>query len=433
MEAKLQGTINRKIAPAIVDAVNFNLILKPCRQFTLSNGLPVYAVNAGEQDVIQVELVFFAGNWYEEQKGIAAATNFLLKNGTRNKTAFQINEAFDYYGAYCNRSCFNETATLTLHTLTKHLDHLLPVMTEMLTESVFPETELDIYKQNSTQRLKVNLQKAEFVAGRLIDSYLYGENHPYGKYSNVEDIAALNVEAIKAFYSKHYLQGKAVLFVSGKLPADIEQKLNNAFGGLQLSAPDFKNPFIAAEPVEQRKFRIQNDETAVQGAIRIATPFPNRHHPHFKKIMLLNNIFGGFFGSRLMANIREDKGYTYGIYSYLQNHLQQSAWVISTEAGKDVSETTIEEVYKEMKLLREELVDEDELLLVRNYMMGSILGDLDGPFHIMAKWKNIILNNLDENYFYDSVKAIRETSAEELRDLANEYLQPEKFYELVVY
>ena len=425
--------MNRKIAPPIVDAVDFNLILKPYKQFTLDNGVPVYSINAGAQDVIQIEMVFFAGNWYEQQKGIAAATNFMLKNGTINKTAFQINEAFDYYGAYCNRSCFNETSTLTLHTLTKQLDHLLPVMTEMLTESVFPEQELDIYKQNSKQRLSVSLQKAEFVAGRLIDSYLYGDNHPYGKYTNAGDIDALNTDALKAFYRQYYLQGKAAIFVSGNLPVDIEQKLNAAFGKLNLTAPDYKSPFISAAPVSDKKFRIQNDAEAVQGAIRIAAPFPNRHHPDFKKVMVLNNIFGGFFGSRLMANIREEKGYTYGIYSYLQNHMQQSAWVISTEAGKDVCEATIEEVYKEMKSLREEPVDEDDLLLVRNYMMGSILGDLDGPFHIMAKWKNIILNGLDEGYFYDSVKAIRETTAEELQALANEYLQPEKFYELVVY
>lgn len=425
--------MNRKIAPAIVDAVDFNLILKPYRQFALDNGIPVYSIDAGAQEVIQIEMVFFAGNWYEEQKGVAAATNFMLKNGTTSRTALQINEAFEYYGAYCNRSCYNETAVLNLHSLTKHLDHLLPVMTEMLTESVFPEQELDIYKQNSKQRLTVNLQKAEFVAGRLIDSYLYGEAHPYGKYMNPEDVDAVTTDALKAFYKNYYLQGKAVIFVSGNLPDNIEQKLNDAFGKLNLSAPDYKNPFIVTEPVEQKKFRIQNDAEAVQGAIRIAAPFPNRHHPDFKKAMLLNNIFGGFFGSRLMANIREEKGYTYGIYSYLQNHIQQSAWVISTEAGKEVSEATIEEVYREMKKLREELVDENELLLVRNYMMGSILGDLDGPFHIMAKWKNIILNNLEEGYFYDSVTAIRETTAEELQVLANTYLQPENFYELVVY
>ena len=134
-----------------------------------------------------------------------------------------------------------------------------------------------------------------------------------------------------------------------------------------------------------------------------------------------------------MSNIREDKGYTYGIYSYLQNHIQQSAWLVSTEAGKDVCEATIEEVYKEMQRLRDEPVDQEELMLVRNYMIGGILGDLDGPFQIMGKWKNIILNNLDEGFFNESVETIKTISASELQELANKYLLPEKFYELVVY
>jgi predicted Zn-dependent peptidase len=133
-----------------------------------------------------------------------------------------------------------------------------------------------------------------------------------------------------------------------------------------------------------------------------------------------------------MSNIREDKGYTYGIHSYVQNHIHESAWVISTEAGKDVCEATIEEVYKEMKLLREEPVGEEELLLVRNYLIGTILGDLDGPFHIMGRWKNLILNNLTGDYFYRSIETIKSIPAEELRELAKKYLDPEQFYELVV-
>jgi predicted Zn-dependent peptidase len=149
--------------------------------------------------------------------------------------------------------------------------------------------------------------------------------------------------------------------------------------------------------------------------------------------MVLNTLYGGFFGSRLMSNIREDKGYTYGIYSYIQNHIQESAWVISTEAGKDVSEATIQEIYNEMQKLREEKIDDEELLLVRNYMIGGILGELDGPFQIMAKWKNIILNNMDESYFYDSVNEIKAVNADQLMELANKYLKPENFWELVVY
>ena len=93
---------------------------------------------------------------------------------------------------------------------------------------------------------------------------------------------------------------------------------------------------------------------------------------------------------------------------------------------------TIEEVYKEMKRLNDEPVGEQELQLVRNYMMGTILGDLDGPFHIIARWKNYILNGLDGNYFYKAIETIRTVSAEELQQLAKKYLNPDEFYELVV-
>ena len=155
-------------------------------------------------------------------------------------------------------------------------------------------------------------------------------------------------------------------------------------------------------------------------------------NPDFIKVQVLNNIFGGFFGSRLMSNIREDKGYTYGIYSFIQNHIQQTGWIVSTEAGRDVCSATITEVYKEMERLRSEPVSDDELHLVRNYMIGSILGDLDGPFQIIARWKNYILNNLTETYFYNSIETIKTIAAPELMQLAEKYFNPADFYELTV-
>ncbi|HEX4876813.1 MAG TPA: pitrilysin family protein [Chitinophagaceae bacterium] len=420
----------RKHAPEIVDAVNFNLQLKPVEKFVLKNGVEVYAVNAGAEEVLQLEWIFYAGNWFEEQNLVAATTNFLLRNGTSTKTAFQINEYFEYYGSYLNRACYNETATITLHCLSKHIKELLPSVKELIVDSVLPQEELDIYKQNMKQRLKVNLKKSDFVAGRLMDVYLYGENHPYGKYSKLEDFDALNREQLLNYYKQYYQQGKLVLFVAGKLPADIATLLDQHFGDLPNNPVSLQE--ILPTLAEEKKYRITNDEAGVQGSVRIARPFPNRHHPDFMKVMVLNTLLGGFFGSRLMSNIREEKGYTYGIHSFIQNHISDTAWMITTEAGKDVCEATIEEVYKEMKLLREEPVDEDELLLVRNYMMGGILGDLDGPFQIIGRWKNIVLNNLTEQYFYDSIHTIKTISAEELQFLAQKYLKPEEFYELVV-
>lgn len=421
---------DRKQVPAIVDAVDFNLKLKQAERFTLDNGVEVYAVNAGAEDVLSLEWVFYAGNWVEDKNLVAATSNFLLRNGTSSKTAFQINEHFEYYGSYLNRACYNETATITLHCLNKHIAELLPVVRELITDSVLPQEELEIYKQNMQQRLKVNLKKSDFVASRLIDAYIYGEDHPYGKYSRPADFEGLNREQLLAFYRRYYQQGKFILFAAGRLPSNIQELLNNYFGDLPNKPVEIKP--LLQQPATEKKFRITNDAAGVQGSIRLARHFPNRHHPDFSKAMVLNTLFGGFFGSRLMSNIREDKGYTYGIHSYLQNHIHDTAWMISTEAGKDVSEATIEEVYKEMKLLRDEIVEEEELLLVRNYMMGSILGDLDGPFQIIARWKNIVLNDLTEQYFYDSIQTIKTISAEELQALAQKYLQPAAFYELVV-
>ena len=391
--------IDRTSAPLIKDAIEFDLKLKPYQKMVLNNGVEVYAINAGEQELLQLEIVFYAGNSYEANKGVALATNFMLKNGTSTKTAFQINEHFEYYGAYCNRSCYNETAVLSLHTLNKHLNVLLPVMREMITDANFPKSELDIFKQNSQQKLQVNLKKCDFVANRLIDAYLFGEDHPYGKYLSAEDYQALSTDQLKAHFQQNYVNGRAVIFVAGKLPADLFEQLNQQFGDLAITKNGQSLPAQQLIPAVQKKQHISNDPNGVQAAIRIARPFPNRHHPDFMNVMVLNTLFGGFFGSRLMSNIREDKGYTYGIHSYVQNHIQESAWMISTEAGKDVSEATVTEVYKEMDLLRDTLIDEEELLLVRNYMIGSILGDLDGPFQIIGRWKNIILNDLDEKYF----------------------------------
>ena len=424
--------LNRKKSPKIIDAVELDLQLKPYTKFTLDNGVEVYSIHAGAQEVVMVEMVFFAGNWYEEKNVVAASTNFMLKNGTKQKKAFAINEHFEFYGSYLNRGCHNETATMTLHTLGKHIPKLLPVMAELLTESIFPEDELAIYKQNQKQRLSINLKKCDFVANRLIDEYLFGYDHPYGKYSSAEHYDNINIDDLKQFYNQFYTNGKCIIFVAGILPADIQEQINSAFGHLSFNQKPLPAITHEAVPFIEKKHQITNDVNGVQAAIRIARPFPSRHHPDFSKVQVLNNLFGGFFGSRLMSNIREDKGYTYGIQSYLQNLIQQSAWMISTEAGRDVSAATISEVYKEMARIKTEPIPNDEINLVRNYMMGSLLNDLDGPFQIISRWKSYVLNGLDENYFNKAINTIRTVTSVELQEMANKYLVEDEFYELVV-
>lgn len=423
---------DRKVIPVIKDAIDYSISLKQPDIFTLNNGIVVYNINAGAEQVVQLEWVFKAGNWYENKNNVAAASNFLLKNGTSTHTAYEINEYVDFYGAYLNRSCYNETATITLHCLSRHLEHLLPMVREILMDAILPEQELHIYRQNMKQRLAVNLRKCDFVAGRKIDALLFGDKHPYGIYSELTDYDELQREELVEHYKKYYQNGHCTVFSAGILPADYAVLMNRYFGDLPLNA----HPLQAIEHkvVEdpQKKWSIINDPDGVQAAIRIARPYPTRNHPDFPKVQVLNALFGGFFGSRLMTNIREDKGYTYGIYSFLVNHIHAGAWMISTEAGRDVAEATVKEVYHEMQQLREKTVGNEELMLVKNYLIGTLLGDLDGPFQIIGRWKNLILNGLDEKFFYHSVDTIKNISADELKLMANKYLIPEEFYELVV-
>ena len=431
---KSLNMLNRSIAPPFKDAVDFTLELPPYVKHTLSNGVEVYTVDMGNEDALMVSWIFDAGNCFETRNGIASAVNSLLKNGTKGRNAFNINEHFEYYGAYLSRSCQHETADITLHCLTKYVGELLPVVAELIADSTYPEEELSIYKKNGQQRLQVSLKKSDFVAGRLIDAYLYGPTHPYGKYSQLSDYDQLDRDALLAFYDRYYRQGACRIIVAGKLPAGLDLLLERYFGKLSLHAPQKLDlaTMPAIIPATQKKYDISNDPNGVQGSIRIARNFPNRHHPDFQRVQMLNNVFGGFFGSRLMTNIREDKGYTYGIYSYLINNRQESGWLITTEAGKDVCRATIEEVYKEMLLLQEEPVDDEELQMARNFTIGTILGDLDGPFQVASRWKNIILHDLDEKYFYEGVRIVKSITPDELQELAKKWLKPDEFFELVV-
>lgn len=424
--------LNRTIAPPIKDAVEFELILPPYQKRILKNGIEVYLIDLGNVDAMMVNWIFDAGNSYEKKNGVAAAVSSLLKNGTSKRNAFQINEHFEYYGAYLNRSAQHETAEITLHCLNKYVGELLPVVSELVTDSVFPTEELEIYKKNSQQRLQVSLKKSDFVAGRLIESYMYGPEHPYGKYSSMEDYQQLQREDLLDFYRSFYQNGACRIIAAGKLPDNLITLLDTSFGGLSLRVPGGQQPVFPIKPATQRKYDVVNDPNGVQGSIRIARNFPNRHHPDFQRVQVLNNVFGGYFGSRLMANIREEKGYTYGIYSYLLNNIQESGLLISTEAGKEVCAAAIQEVYNEMESLRNEPIDEEELQMARNFAIGTVLGDLDGPFHVAGRWKNIILNGLDSDYFEKGIEIVKTITPGELQQLAKTYLNPEDFYELTV-
>jgi predicted Zn-dependent peptidase len=425
--------LNRTLPPPIHDAVDFSFTLPSCEKQMLRNQIPLYWLSAGTQDVVQVDWVFKAGLWEESQPALAQAVAALLKNGTAKRSSAEINESLEFYGATLKINANNDYTFVSLYTLTKHLPVLLPVVRELMLEATFPEEELQIYVQNSLQRLSVNLQKSDFVANRHIDAFLFGRQHPYGRFTEAADIGALHSENLRDFHRKYYSANNCTIFMAGNIDEQHVALVTQHFGSDHWGSGDaVPIPEFTIQPESKLRHRILLDEKNVQGSIRIARHFPGRRDPDFTPMIVVNTLFGGYFGSRLMANIREEKGYTYGIHSHIYNYKNSSDLLIATEAGKAVCEQTIEEVYKEMDRLCEESVDAAELLLVKNYLLGNLLGDLEGPFSIMQRWKSMILNDMPEGSFDDNIRIYKTISSEQIRTLAQRYLKKEDYYELVV-
>jgi predicted Zn-dependent peptidase len=426
--------LDRKTPPAIHDAVEFEYRLPPITNRALDNGVPFYWLSAGVQDVVEVDFVFPAGVWQEQKPAVALATGGLLKNGTTKHTAHEIHEALEFYGANLRVNTGDDYCIVTLYALTKDLPVLLPIVQEILTEASFPEEEVAIHKQNAIQRLLVNLRQCEFVANQRIDALLYGEAHPYGRYSKVEKIEALTREDLVQFYRQAYAMNGVQIFMAGKISEDDVALVNNFFGKTPISRSGAiaDDQLFASPGPSAQKHREMNDPAGVQAAIRVGRLFPNRHHPDFPKMVVLNTMFGGYFGSRLMSNIREDKGYTYGIYSSLQPNIHAGSLTIHTEVGRDVLESAVTEIYREMEILRTTPAEDDELMLVKNYLLGGLLGDLDGPFQILQRWRTLILNGLDESHFNNNIRIYKTITAAELQALAQQYFEPTDFYEIAV-
>lgn len=427
--------INRKIAPVVHDAVDFHFQLPLCRKDTLANGIPVYWLSAGTQDVVQIEWIFKAGLWGEAQKGLAHTTAGLLKNGTIGKSAEAINEALEFYGASLRSVANNDYSSLVLHCLTKYLDKILPVIREIILEATFPDREWEIYQKNALQHLSVNLKKVDFVANREAEAQLFGYDHPYGRFTLKEDFLQIKPEHLRSFHRQYYRADNCQVFMAGNIDEHHLMLLSQYFGrenwGTQTS-DNAKEQFFSLQPGNEKKLRLRIEEKSLQGAVRILRRFPTREHPDFAPMIILNTLLGGYFGSRLMANIREEKGYTYGIYSLLYAYQKESCLLIATEAGKEVCDAVIEETWKELDQLCQEPVSKEELSLVKNYLFGSLLGDLDGPFNLIRRWKNLILNGFSEEQFYENLEIYKKIQAEELQALAQKYFRKDDFYEILV-
>jgi len=422
-----QQKLDRSIAPPIQKIKSVRL--PELTHFTLDNGLLVNVLDRGTQEVMKLDVVFHAGRPFEQKHLTSRATIGLLKEGTKNHTSAQIAETMDFYGASLNTPFSLDTSSLLLYSLNKHFETLLPLFTEIVAEPTFPEKELQNFVQRSQQRLKVDLSKADVVAYRQITEYIFGAQHPYGYNSSVQSYANLEQANLFTHFNQNFCCQDCTIFISGKLPKNTAPLLNKYLGQLPLNPK--KQPPKLPEIINQpSKTRVSLE--GVQSAIRIGKRMPNRKHPDYPALFVLNAILGGYFGSRLMANIREEKGYTYNIYSTLDPMMYDGYFYIGTEVGNEFVKPTLKEIYHELKVLQEELIAPEELDMVKNYLMGTLLMGLDGAFNAMEVWKALLVEGLDKDYFNNLIQVIQEITAEELQALAQKYFQLDSFWEVIV-
>ncbi len=399
----------------------------------LNNGIDFFSVKAGTQEITKIEFIFPAGMYQQPAALIASTTNTLLETGTRSFTANEISDGVDFYGSFLELQVEQDFAALTLYSLNKYLSESLRFVEEVIKYPVFPEDEFRIHVSNKKQKHNINSQKVSVLARRKFSELLFGAVHPYGIDVTEKDFDRINTNELKQFFNSHYTSDNCMIIASGNLPENIASILNSFFGDSNWgnSRERIVSPFIPASTTKSQKHLIKKED-AIQSAIRIGRVLFNKTHPDYFNFQVLNTILGGYFGSRLMANIREDKGYTYGIGSGVNNLVHGGVFYISTEVGADVTGPALEEIYKEIRVMREQLVDQQELETVRNYILGQFLRSVDGPFALADKFKSIWEFGLDYSFFDHYFSSVQNVTAEEIRDLANQYLQEKDLIECVV-
>ena len=395
--------LNRNDIPAFTLPQNVT-VAEPI-QGKLKNGIPYSLVSGGTQDVVKIDFVFEAGVVHAPKALVASFTNKLLQEGTQTMTAYELAEKMDFYGAYLGESASYHYGQITLYCLTKHLSSLLPLIEDMLKHPSFVKEEFDLLLSKKRQEFIVDSEKVKVLASRKAQEVLF-ENHMYGRITKPYHFDEIALDDVKLFHQKQYVSNKCSIIISGQPGDDFESVLNQFFGG-----DDWGNAGGVTEAIDlpkssKEKNHFVHVDGALQSAIKIVRPMINKAHPDFLPLQLLNTILGGYFGSRLMNNLREEKGLTYGIGSSIVSFLNAGMMSISTEVVADKRDLAVKEIFAELLRLQDEKVDEDELRRVKNYVLGELLRSLDGPFALSDAYRGLMGFDFGMDYIINRRKDI---------------------------
>lgn len=407
--------MNRTQAPAFSQPKDLEIQLPV--EIELENGARLFWIKDVKDDSVKLDIEWCAGSKYQDKKLVANFTNKLLLSGNDSWSGKEIANEIDFYGGYIQHELDRDHAGMTLYGLVENMADIFGVFRKAMLACDFPAIEFEKERTVSLSRFKIETKKVKNTCRRKFNKSIFGEKSAYGQVAVEADFEAINRADVKAFYKQYYLDAKPTIFLVGNVDDAFIELLRNWSAELGSFVPDFTK-----EALEQEKGKIHVPvKDAIQTAVRVGRLMFDKNHPDYFKFQLLNTTLGGYFGSRLMANIREDKGYTYGIGSGMSVMEHAAYFFIATEVAVEVKGETVTEIFKEIARLRTDLIPEDELAKVKNYMLGDFLRHADGAIAMMENFKNIHFNQLKTTYYSDFIHAINAATAEELRVVAQKY------------
>lgn len=419
--------LDRKVAPASFDLNKINVV--EAEKLNIGD-FNVYSVKGGTEPVIKLEVVFTTGNRTEKLKLIAAATNYLMNSGTLKYSSKEIMENIDYYGAFYQHDNTFDRSSISIYTLKRYYKETFEIFFDILQNANFPESEIDIYRENAKQRFKISSTKNDFLARKAFNHVLFGE-HPYGYKIELSDFDHINHENVNGYFQDNYNLKNATIIITGDVDDKVINELSKHLLNYDASSYMRANAFPSFNNYNKQVV-FEERKDALQSAIRIGKPIVNKTHKDFIELSILSTILGGYFGSRLMSNIREDKGYTYGIGAGVYSLLDTGFFYISTEVGVEVCQNALNEIYYEINRLNNELVSENELNLVKNYLKGSYINSFENIFSHSDKFKGIHFYNLTYDYYNQYFNLVNNINSERIMELAKEYLTVDTLSEVVI-
>lgn len=396
----------------------------------LSNGVPVYIIKGGTQDVLRIDLLVRGGYSIQERPLQALFTNRMLREGTSDYKAEEISRLLDYYGAWIEMYSLQECNRITLYTLGRYLEPMLDMLESMVKRPLFPSENLETIRANNKAFYHINSRKVDVVAQRHFEKAIWGENHPLGHIVCAEDYDAITEELLRKYHSLYYGSQSMAFFISGNVDDKCVAAIEKRFGDIWGSNENID--FAVAPPVSVPGASKVKINGVLQSGIRVGRMVMDTSHPDFHRFRFLTVILGGYFGSRLMSNIRERNGYTYHIEAEIDAYGCRNAFMISTETDNEYVEPLLAEVDKELKRLRDEYVPKEELELVRNYTLGELCREYEGVLPKAEVFITLWLSGQPFEAVNDYLDTVCSVSQTELRSLAQEYLSPEQMSQIVV-